>query len=97
MLQTRGRRRPRQHGRARLHRDANDRRDDEEASGGKGRLLRGGDRTSLEEERPGIVQKRRGEAEEVAAAIALLVSERASFVNGANMRVEGGSVQAVQN
>nr|WP_280137640.1 SDR family oxidoreductase [Aureimonas sp. Leaf324] len=44
-----------------------------------------------------MVQKRRGEAEEVAAAIALLVSERASFVNGANMRVEGGSVQAVQN
>ncbi|WP_416356981.1 SDR family NAD(P)-dependent oxidoreductase [Aureimonas phyllosphaerae] len=51
----------------------------------------------LEEERPGIVQKRRGEAEEVAAVIALLVSERASFVNGANMRVDGGSVQAVQN
>ncbi|WP_279480621.1 SDR family NAD(P)-dependent oxidoreductase [Aureimonas sp. SK2] len=51
----------------------------------------------LEEERPGIVQKRRGKAEEVAAVIALLVSERASFVNGANLRVDGGSVQAVQN
>ncbi|WP_061933486.1 SDR family NAD(P)-dependent oxidoreductase [Aureimonas sp. AU22] len=51
----------------------------------------------LEEERPGIVQRRRGEAEEVAAVIALLVSERASFVNGANVRVDGGSVQAVQN
>lgn len=51
----------------------------------------------LEEERPGIVQKRRGEAEEVAAAIALLVSDRASFINGSNIRVDGGSVQAVQN
>ena len=51
----------------------------------------------LEEERPGIVQKRRGKPEEVAAAIALLVSERASFINGSNLRVDGGSVQALQN
>ncbi len=51
----------------------------------------------LEEERPGIVQKRRGKVEEVAAAIALLVSDRASFINGSNLRVDGGSVQAIQN
>jgi 3-oxoacyl-[acyl-carrier protein] reductase len=51
----------------------------------------------LEEERPGIVQKRRGTVEEVAAAIALLVSARASFINGSNLRVDGGSVQAIQN
>lgn len=51
----------------------------------------------LDEERPGIVQKRRGTVEEVAAAIALLVSERGSFINGSNLRVDGGSVQAVQN
>ena len=51
----------------------------------------------LEEERPGIVQKRRGQPQEVAAAIAWLVSDRASFVNGSNLRVDGGSVQAVQN
>lgn len=51
----------------------------------------------LDEERPGIVQKRRGTVEEVAAAIALLVSERGSFINGSNIRVDGGSVQAVQN
>lgn len=51
----------------------------------------------LEEERPGIVQQRRGQADEVAAAIALIVSERGSFINGSNMRVDGGSVQAVQN
>ncbi|MDR5827870.1 SDR family oxidoreductase [Caballeronia sp. LP006] len=51
----------------------------------------------LDEERPGIVQKRRGQPEEVAAAIALLVSDRASFINGSNVRVDGGSVQAIQN
>jgi len=51
----------------------------------------------LKEERPGIVQQRRGQPEEVAAAIALLVSERASFINGSNLRVDGGSVQSVQN
>ena len=51
----------------------------------------------LEEERPGIALKRRGKVEEVAAAIALIVSERGSFINGSNLRVDGGSVQAVQN
>ncbi|EAU41909.1 putative ketoacyl reductase [Fulvimarina pelagi HTCC2506] len=51
----------------------------------------------LDEERPGIVQKRRGRPEEVAAAIALLVSERGSFINGSNLRVDGGAVQSVQN
>lgn len=50
----------------------------------------------LDEERPGITLKRRGRVEEVAAVIALLVSERASFVNGANYRVDGGAVISVQ-
>lgn len=50
----------------------------------------------LKEERPGIVQQRRGQPEEVAAVIALLVSHRGSFINGSNVRVDGGSVQAVQ-
>ena len=54
-------------------------------------------RSFLDEERPGIVQKRRGKPDEVAAALALLVSHRASFINGVNLRVDGGSVQAVQN
>lgn len=49
----------------------------------------------LEEERPGIALKRRGEADEVAAVIALLCSERASFVNGSNWRVDGGSVATI--
>ncbi|WP_110650919.1 SDR family NAD(P)-dependent oxidoreductase [Salinicola peritrichatus] len=51
----------------------------------------------LDEERPGIVAKRRGEADEVAFIIAMLVSRHASFVNGSNVRVDGGSVISVQN
>lgn len=46
----------------------------------------------LEEERPGMVLKRRGKPEEVAAAVAFLCSERASFINGAGIRVDSGSV-----
>lgn len=51
----------------------------------------------LAEERPGIVAKRRGQVDEVAFAIAMLASDRASFINGSNVRVDGGSVLAVQN
>lgn len=46
----------------------------------------------LDEERPYLELKRRGRPEEVAAAIAFLCSEKASFVVGANYRVDGGSV-----
>jgi len=46
----------------------------------------------LDEERPGMALKRRGRPEEVAAAVAFLVSERASFINGAGIRVDSGSV-----
>ena len=49
----------------------------------------------LEEERPGMPLGRRGEAEEVAAAIAFLVSNQASFINGVNLRVDSGSVATV--
>ncbi|MBJ6122452.1 SDR family NAD(P)-dependent oxidoreductase [Sphingomonas mollis] len=49
----------------------------------------------LEEERPGMTLKRRGKAEEVAAAIVFLCSEGASFINGANIRVDSGSVQTM--
>ncbi|MFC0269379.1 SDR family NAD(P)-dependent oxidoreductase [Kushneria aurantia] len=51
----------------------------------------------LDEERPGLKLKRRGKPEEVAAAIALAVSERGSFISGANIRVDGGAVMSVQN
>jgi NAD(P)-dependent dehydrogenase (short-subunit alcohol dehydrogenase family) len=49
----------------------------------------------LAEERPHIELKRRGKAEEVANVIAFLCSERASFVNGANYRVDAGSVASI--
>lgn len=51
--------------------------------------------TFLDEERPGIAAHRRGRPEEVAAIIAMLCSERASFVNGSNYRVDCGSVMTV--
>ncbi len=49
----------------------------------------------LDEERPHLVLKRRGRPEEVAAVIAFLCSERASFVVGSNYRVDGGSVLTI--
>jgi len=49
----------------------------------------------LDEERPYMELKRRGEPEEVASVIAFLCSERASFVNGSNYRVDSGSVATI--
>ncbi len=49
----------------------------------------------LDEERPHLVLRRRGQADEVAAVIALLCSDRASFVVGSTYRVDGGSVLSV--
>jgi len=49
----------------------------------------------LEEERPYLKLGRRGRPEEVAATIAFLCSERASFVVGSNYRVDGGAVASI--
>lgn len=49
----------------------------------------------LDEARPHIVVDRPGQVHEVAPVVAFLCSERASFVNGANYRVDGGSVATV--
>ena len=49
----------------------------------------------VRENRPNIVAGRLGRAEEVAAVIAFLASERASFVAGSNYRVDSGSVGSI--
>ncbi|AMM17564.1 ketoacyl reductase [Burkholderia sp. PAMC 28687] len=49
----------------------------------------------LDEERPFMELKRREKAEEVAAVVVFLCSERASFVNGSNYRVDLGSVATI--
>ena len=51
--------------------------------------------TFLKEERPTLELQRRGRPEEVAALIVFLCSQQASFINGANYRVDGGSVATV--
>ncbi len=49
----------------------------------------------LDEERPYMELKRRGEPDEVANVVAFLCSEAASFVNGSNYRVDSGSVATI--
>jgi len=49
----------------------------------------------LDEQRPYMELKRRGEPEEVANVVAFLCSELASFVNGSNYRVDSGSVATI--
>jgi NAD(P)-dependent dehydrogenase (short-subunit alcohol dehydrogenase family) len=49
----------------------------------------------LDEERPYLELERRGEPEEVANVIVFLCSDRASFVNGSNYRVDAGSVATI--
>ncbi len=46
----------------------------------------------LKNKRPHLELQRRGQPEEVASVIAFLCSERASFVNGSNYRVDAGAV-----
>lgn len=49
----------------------------------------------LAQNRPHIELKRPGRSEEVAAAVVFLASEQASFITGANLRVDGGSVASI--
>lgn len=49
----------------------------------------------LENKRPNIEVDRRGQPEEVAVIAALLCSPLSSYVNGANWRIDGGSVASI--
>ncbi|MGA9872016.1 MAG: SDR family oxidoreductase [Rhodococcus sp. (in: high G+C Gram-positive bacteria)] len=49
----------------------------------------------LEHERPFMELGRRGEPDEVASVVVFLCSDRASFVNGSNYRVDAGSVATI--
>jgi len=51
--------------------------------------------TFLNEKKPFMAIKRRGKVEEAAAVIVFLCSDKASFVNGSNYRVDGGSVATI--
>jgi NAD(P)-dependent dehydrogenase (short-subunit alcohol dehydrogenase family) len=49
----------------------------------------------LESNRPSIELKRPGRIDEVGPLVAFLASEKASFINGANYRIDGGSVASI--
>jgi NAD(P)-dependent dehydrogenase (short-subunit alcohol dehydrogenase family) len=49
----------------------------------------------LRQNRPHIELGRAGTPKEVAAAVVFLASETASFINGSNLRVDGGSVASI--
>jgi len=49
----------------------------------------------LAEPRPYTALQRRAEPQEVAAVIAVLCAEQASFVNGANSRVDSAAVASI--
>ena len=51
--------------------------------------------TFLENNRPHIELKRPGTIDEVGPLVAFLASDQASFINGSNYRVDGGSVASV--
>lgn len=49
----------------------------------------------LKENRPHVEVKRPGTVDEVASAVVYLASNKASFINGINLRVDGGSVASL--
>lgn len=48
----------------------------------------------VKNKRPHIAMERRGKPEEVAAMVAFLCSEHASYINGSNIRIDGGAVES---
>jgi 3-oxoacyl-[acyl-carrier protein] reductase len=62
---------------------------------GRGVTTEEGERLFLKEERPNITAGRAGRPEEVAAIIAVMCSPVSDFINGANIRVDSGSVSTI--
>lgn len=48
----------------------------------------------VKNKRPHIAMERRGKPEEVAGVVAFLCSEHASYINGSNIRIDGGAVES---
>ncbi len=48
----------------------------------------------LKNKRPHIAMQRRGKPEEVGSVVAFLCSEHASYINGSNIRIDGGAVES---
>ena len=48
----------------------------------------------VKNKRPHIAMQRRGKPEEVASVVAFLCSEHASYINGTNVRIDGGAVES---
>ncbi|WP_445732161.1 SDR family NAD(P)-dependent oxidoreductase [Mariniflexile sp.] len=46
----------------------------------------------VKNERPHIAMQRRGKVEEIASVVTFLCSEHASYINGTNIRIDGGAV-----
>lgn len=67
----------------------------EESAKAQGTTVDEAERTLVRTRRPDITAGRAGRPEEVAAVITFLVSPRASYVNGANWRVDSGEVLAI--
>jgi len=62
---------------------------------GQGITPREAEQAFLRQNRPHIELGRPGTPEEVASAVVFLASEAASYITGANLRVDGGSVASV--
>ncbi len=48
----------------------------------------------VKNKRPHIAMQRRGQPDEVAGVVAFLCSEHASYINGSNIRIDGGAVES---
>lgn len=67
----------------------------EQRAKSQGTTVEEAERALVRESRPDITAGRAGTPEEIAAVVAFLASPRASYVNGANWRVDSGEVLSI--